>query len=125
MTSAKPLIEAARVRFSGLSTEAFEEPQIGETRTYTVLASCTAITEQDMKSEGTRRTSTMKIVEVREGVDHSIGEEAGPEPMLDFGDGPEAADDVDEDGDDSEPVRMGDVISGIAFTGGPAFSGGN
>ncbi|WP_326600549.1 DUF7171 family protein [Rhodococcus sp. PD04] len=111
----KPLIEASRVRFSGLSTEAFEEPPIGDTRVFTVRATCTAITEQDMKSEGTRRTATMKIVEVREGVDPKIGEDDDAEPQLDFSD-PEPA--------SSEPESIGEVISGIKFDGGPVFSGG-
>ncbi|WP_343466305.1 hypothetical protein AAI421_17940 [Rhodococcus aetherivorans] len=120
MSSPKPLIEAARVRFSGLSTESYEEPEIGEQRVYTVLATCTAITEQDMKSEGTRRTSTMKIDKVSEGIDSSIdaGAEADPD-LFSIGsvDGPTAA--------GSEPERIGDVISGISFEGGPTFSGGN
>ncbi|OOL29697.1 hypothetical protein GQ85_24345 [Rhodococcus rhodochrous] len=120
MTQPKPLIEAARLRFSGTSTEAYEEPQIGEQRVYTVLATCTALTEQDMKSEGTRRTSTMKIDKVSEGINQKIADEAKPDPdLFSIGsvDGPTAA--------GSEPERIGDVISGIAFDGGPSFSGGN
>lgn len=119
MTQPKPLIEAARVRFSGLSTESYEEPQIGEQRVYTVLATCTAITEQDMKSEGTRRTSTMKIDKVSEGIDNGIEDGDDDPDLFSIGsvDGPTAA--------SSEPEKLGDVISGIAFDGGPTFSGGN
>ncbi len=119
MTQPKPLVEAARVRFSGLSAESYEEPQIGDQRVYTVLATCTAITEQDMKSEGTRRTATMKVDRIMEGVDHSIEDEAKPEPTLFDGpsDGPVAAD------DDGEPESVGSIMSGLAFDGGPAFSG--
>lgn len=122
MSSPKPLIEAARVRFSGLSTESYEEPEIGEQRVYTVLATCTAITEQDMKSEGTRRTSTMKIDKVSAGIDTKIEQAAAPEPSLFDGPsgGPVAADDGDSDG---EPESVGSIMSGLAFNGGPAFSG--
>lgn len=121
MTQTKPLIEAARVRFSGLSTESYEEPEIGEQRVYTVVATCTAITEQDMKSEGTRRTSTMKIDKVSAGIDSKIMQSVEPEPSL-F-DGPSAGP-VAADGDaDGEPESVGSIMSGLAFDGGPAFSG--
>lgn len=102
----QPLIDSARLQFSGLSAEDFEDvPDIGEQRTYTILATCQSHTERAMANEGTRKSVNMKVVRVLSGVDKSITEETKPEPSL-F-DTPEAGG-SDEDGEAGERPETGD-----------------
>lgn len=141
MSDTKP-VKAARVRLSGTSGKWFTKPEIGEQRVFTVLATCTAVTEQDTKTSGVRRTATLKIDEILEGVDESIVEYAEPALFDVSADGKiTTTDDEDEDGDDPapaadpahnvtiatgecEPVRIGKVIEGLNFRRGPVYSGG-
>lgn len=108
------MIEEARVKFSGTSAESFDEPPIGEQRTYTVLATCTTHTEQDMKNEGARRTVTMKIDKVLEGVTQKIHENDTDQPNL-FDSEP------DPDPEDEDAEEDGTVVD---FSG-PSFSAGD
>ncbi|MBT9295365.1 hypothetical protein KKP62_10360 [Rhodococcus sp. GOMB7] len=102
----QPLIDSARLQFSGLSAEDFEDvPDIGEQRTYTILATCQSHTERAMANEGTRKSVNMKVVRVLSGVDKSITEETKPEPSL-F-DTPEAGG-SDEDGETGDRSESGD-----------------
>ena len=69
----QPLIDSARLQFSGLSAEDFEDiPEIGEQRTYTILATCQAHNERAMANEGTRKSVNMKVVRVLSGVTEKI-----------------------------------------------------
>ncbi|MBM4626685.1 hypothetical protein GS453_14675 [Rhodococcus hoagii] len=130
----QPLIEERRVRFSGLSSESFADLERGEKVTFTVVATCTATAEQDMKTEGERLTATMKVDKVSLGIDPKINDEPAPEPSL-FDSEP--ADDPDEPEDDGE--GQGDEADnaaaddegasvssiGTGFSGGPQFSAGD
>lgn len=132
----QPLIESARLQFSGLSDESFDDPPaIGDTRTYTVLARCTAHNERAMANEGTRRSVTMKVERVLAGVDPHIADEPEPEPSLfdQHDDEPglgEPVDDEDQDADEivdaeiesGEPESIGSIMSGLDEFRGPAFS---
>ncbi|MDV6273951.1 hypothetical protein R3Q06_10620 [Rhodococcus erythropolis] len=77
----QPLVEEARVKFTGLSSEYFDLPASGEQRTYTVLATRTDKHEKRMATEGDRVTVTMKIDKVVEGVSEKI-HETDEEPSL-------------------------------------------
>lgn len=107
-----PLIDTARVRFSGLSTEAFEIPSIGETVTYTIKATCTTHTEQDMANEGTRRTVTMKVDRVVEGVSEKVHDGIDGQITLE-----DSMADVPADEDE------GDEDTNVVDFVGPTFSG--
>lgn len=117
----QPLIDSARLQFSGLSAEDFDDvPEIGEQRTYTIIATCQSHTERAMANEGTRKSVNMKVVRVLSGVDHSIGDEPEPEPSLFDGD---PSDDGDEDQADGEGATVSTLDTG--FEGGPQFSAGD
>ncbi|MFH5231919.1 hypothetical protein [Antrihabitans spumae] len=107
----RPLIDTARVRFSGLSAEDFEIPDIGEQVTYTIKATCTTHTEQDMANEGTRRTCTMKIDRVVEGISKAVNDAANGQLALV----------PDDESGDEQP---GDDSGLGAFKDGPSFSAG-
>lgn len=107
----KPLIDTARVTFSGVSTEAFEIPDIGDEVILTVKAKCTTHTEKDMANEGIRTTCTLKLLRVVQGVSEAVRED---------GDGQMSLADVDEDEGGSDDGDEPDT----AFEGGPQFSGG-
>ena len=116
MTS--PLIEEARVKISGTSAESFEMPEIGEERTYTVKAVCTTHTEQDMASEGTRRTVTMKMLKIVEGVSKKIHDsEDGQGSLLD-GDGKAVDPDEGQEPDDPDAEHPQSTFVGPQFSGG-------
>lgn len=136
----QPLIESARLQFSGLSGESFDDPPaIGETRTYTVLARCTAHNERAMANEETRRSVTMKVERVLAGVDKSIDQPVDSEPSLfdDRGDDEPGLGEPAEgetQGDDEryvdleivgedEPESVGSIMSGLDEFRGPEFSG--
>lgn len=95
----QPLIEEARVKFTGLSSESFEMPDIGETRTFTVKATCTDQLRKDMKSEGERVSVTMKIDKVVEGVSQKINEDSAEPSLFDT---PEGSDDTESDESDTD-----------------------
>lgn len=124
----QPMIDSARLQFSGLSSEDFEDvPAIGEERTYTIIAVCQSHNERAMANEGTRKSVNMKVVRVLSGVDNTINDEPEPEPSL-FDKPP--ADEPDEPEDDGEPdPEEGEGASvssiGTGFTGGPQFSAGD
>ncbi|MDI9901332.1 hypothetical protein QM716_15850 [Rhodococcus sp. IEGM 1409] len=99
----QPLIDSARLKFTGISSEDFEDiPDIGEIRVFTIRAQCTKHIEEQMANEGTRKIANMKIERILVGVDKKIAEETKPEPSL-F-DTPEAggSDEDDETGEGSE-----------------------
>lgn len=131
----QPMIDSARLQFSGLSAEDFEVPAIGEERTYTIIAVCQSHNERAMANEGTRKSANMKVVRVLSGVDKTINDEQKDEPSL-F-DQPPAEDDPDEpEGDDEDQGDEADNASaadggasvssiGTGFAGGPQFSAGD
>ncbi|MDV8066411.1 hypothetical protein R4P64_07835 [Rhodococcus sp. IEGM 1366] len=133
--NAQPLIDSARLQFSGLSAEDFEDvPEIGEQRTYTILATCQSHTERAMANEGTRKSVNMKVVRVLSGVDKSIAEDAKAEPSLfdtPQGDDTESEDsdtdsdepDTESEGDDTDSADSETPSNVTAFTG-PQFSAG-
>ena len=109
--TAQPLIDSARLKFSGISSEDFEDiPDIGETRTFTITAQCTKHIEEQMANEGTRKIANMKIEKILTGVDNRINDTPPAEPSL-FDSTPSA----DANGDDETPSNVSD------FTG-PTFS---
>lgn len=111
----QPLIDSARLQFSGLSAEDFEDiPEIGEQRTYTILATCQAHNERAMANEGTRKSVNMKVVRVLSGVTEKINESPADDPSL-FDSEPEPD---AEDGDTEEGATVHE------FTG-PSFSAGD
>lgn len=114
MSQNQPLIDSARLQFSGLSAEDFEDvPQIGEQRTYTIIAVCQSHTERAMANEGTRKSVNMKVVRVLSGVDESIEDEVDEEPNL--------FDSADDEQDD-EPESLGDAAAKVVKFDGPQFS---
>ncbi|WP_156042426.1 hypothetical protein [Rhodococcus sp. UNC363MFTsu5.1] len=114
----QPMIDSARLQFSGLSAEDFEDvPAIGEQRTYTILATCQSHNERAMANEGTRKSVNMKVVRVLSGVDHTIDDEPEEEPSLFGSDGGSSVDD--------EPESIGDIIGGAEAFQGPTFSAGD
>jgi len=69
----EPLIEASRVKFAGMSSDSLADPpKLDEARTYTVEATCTAITRERMKDGEMRLVAKMQVDELWEG--------AGPKP---------------------------------------------
>ncbi|MBM4489452.1 hypothetical protein GS500_18095 [Rhodococcus hoagii] len=126
----QPMIDSARLQFSGLSAEDFEDvPEIGEQRTYTIIATCQSHTERAMANEGTRKSVNMKVVRVLSGVDKSIEEPAADEPSLfdqppaDQSDEPEGDDEDQGDDADDEGASVSSI--GTGFSGGPQFSAGD
>lgn len=115
----QPLIDSARLQFSGLSAEDFDDvPEIGEQRTYTIIATCQSHTERAMANEDTRKSVNMKVVRVLSGVDRSIEDETDTEPSLfDSTPGDEGQD------DDDEGATVSTLDTG--FDGGPTFSAGD
>ncbi|ROZ49364.1 hypothetical protein EEB13_05415 [Rhodococcus sp. WS3] len=110
--NAQPLIDSARLKFSGISSEDFEDiPDIGETRTFTITAQCTKHIEEQMANEGTRKIANMKIEKILIGVDKRINEEAPVEPNL-F----DSPVEPDPEGDEDE------TPSNVAAFTGPEFS---
>lgn len=117
----QPLIDSARLQFSGMSAEDFEDvPEIGEQRTYTILATCQAHNERAMANEGTRKSVTMKVVRVLSGVDKTIEDEPEEEPNL-FDSQPAPDEDLGDDGDGED---SDDGATVHEFTG-PSFSAGD
>lgn len=132
----QPMIDSARLQFSGLSAEDFEVPAIGEERTYTIIAVCQSHNERAMANEGTRKSANMKVVRVLSGVDKSIEEPPADEPSLfdqppadepepePEGDDEDQGDEVDND--DAIAEYTGNVTSiGPSFADGPQFSAGD
>lgn len=118
--SANPMIEEGRIKFAGLSNEAFELPAIGEEVTYTVRGRVTSHLEQDMANEGTRVSATIKLLRVVEGISEKVRDESADQPsMFDqpAGEDEEGDPDGEPDDDANEPEPQGFV--------GPAFSGGD
>ncbi|OZE98104.1 DUF7171 family protein [Rhodococcoides fascians] len=120
--SQQPLIDSARLKFSGMSAEDFEDvPEIGEQRTYTILATCQAHTEQAMANEGTRKSVNMKVVRVLSGVTEEINKPEDPSlfDQDEDGDEPTDPDEVDEPEDPDEPEAEPSNVTKLAN---PAFS---
>lgn len=116
----QPMIDSARLQFSGLSSEDFEDvPEIGEERTYTIRARCQSHTEREMANEGTRKSVNMKVTRVLSGVSSKIDEEPDQEPSL-FD---TAAADA-EKADDNEEADESAGEPTAAFEG-PSFSAGD
>lgn len=114
----QPMIDSARLQFSGLSAEDFEDvPEIGEQRTYTIIAACQSHTERAMANEGTRKSVNMKVVRVLSGVDSTIEDPADEEPSLFDSDDPSSV--------DAEPESLGDIAAGMDEFQGPSFSAGD
>ncbi|MBM4516409.1 hypothetical protein GS432_08075 [Rhodococcus hoagii] len=125
----QPMIDSARLQFSGLSAEDFEVPAIGEERTYTIIAVCQSHNERAMANEGTRKSANMKVVRVLSGVDKTINDEQKDEPSLfdqppaDQSDEPEGDDEDQGDDADDEGASVSSI--GTGFSGGPQFSAGD
>ena len=109
----QPMIDSARLQFSGLSSEDFEDiPEIGEARVYTIRATCQSHTERAMANEGIRKSVNMKVDRVLSGVTEKITEEPESEPTL--YDEPEP--------DDDESSEDGATVHEFK---GPSFSAGD
>ncbi|PTR42055.1 hypothetical protein C8K38_111224 [Rhodococcus sp. OK611] len=114
----QPLIDSARLQFSGLSAEDFEDvPEIGEERVYTIRARCQSHTEREMANEGTRKSVNMKVTRVLSGVANEIDDEPEPEPSL--------FDSDDTSSVDAEPESIGSILGGAEAFQGPTFSAGD
>ena len=75
----EPLIEASRVKFAGMSSDSLEDPpKLDEARTYTVQATCTAITRERMKDGEMRLVAKMQVDELREGTGPKPAAESDP-----------------------------------------------
>ncbi|NKT99796.1 hypothetical protein GS917_25210 [Rhodococcus hoagii] len=125
------MIDSARLQFSGLSAEDFEDvPEIGEQRTYTIIATCQSHTERAMANEGTRKSVNMKVVRVLSGVDKSIEEKDDDEPSLFDQPAPEDSSEPEDDRDSDAELADGQhddeaPAGGLSvFSGGPQFSAG-
>lgn len=115
--NAQPLIDSARLKFSGISSEDFEDiPDIGETRTFTITAQCTKHIEEQMANEGTRKIANMKIEKILTGVDNRINDASPSEPSL-F-DTPAEPDSDDESEDDESPSNVVGIGQGPQFSAG-------
>ncbi|KXF56170.1 hypothetical protein AXA44_02750 [Rhodococcus sp. SC4] len=120
----QPFIDSARLQFSGLSAEDFEDiPEIGEQRTYTILATCQAHNERAMANEGTRKSVNMKVVRVLSGVTDKINEQPESEPTL-YDEPVPVPDEDDADEDDGLGDTDEDGATVHEFTG-PSFSAGD
>ncbi|UJC77968.1 hypothetical protein D4768_09835 [Rhodococcus erythropolis] len=112
--NAQPLIDSARLKFSGISSEDFEDiPDIGETRTFTITAQCTKHIEEQMANEGTRKIANMKIEKILTGVDNRINDTPPAEPSL-FDSTPE----TETKTDDKTPSNVVGIGQGPQFSAG-------
>ncbi|WP_058037066.1 hypothetical protein [Rhodococcus sp. KB6] len=80
--SAQPLIEEARVKFTGLSAESFEEKEIGTKVTFTIAGTVSGHSQSQQSHEGMRRVQTIKVDRVLTGVDHAIDDVEEEQPSL-------------------------------------------
>ncbi|OZF05223.1 hypothetical protein CH302_00955 [Rhodococcus sp. 15-2388-1-1a] len=105
------MIESARYRLSGLSAQSFDDPAgVGETRTFTITATCTSRKEEELKSEGKRWVHTMRLDSIVSGVQQPSS--ASEPSLFDGNEGDEIADeptDSDEDPDDVPEPTTSDV----------------
>lgn len=112
----RPLIDTARIKIQGLSSELFERREIGDEMTLTVKGTIVSDLESVQAHEGTRRVQTLKLDRVVEGVSEKVHENA--DGQMTIGDVP---DDHAPEDESSEPVDEGGLGE---FTGGPTFSAG-
>lgn len=92
-TSTEPLIEASRIKFSGMSRDSLgDPPALDEKRTYTVEATCMAVTRQRMKDGETRLVALMEVDELWEGTGPKPEGESHPS-LFDEGDTEDQGDD--------------------------------
>ncbi|WP_037182537.1 hypothetical protein [Rhodococcoides fascians] len=99
--SDRPLIDAARVNFSGMSEESFEnlgEDNIGEIRVFTVRCRVKGFSSVDMAESGVRRSANLKVLKVMEGVTKKVLEDDDDQPSL-----------YDADPDEDEPTDPDEV----------------
>lgn len=126
----RPLVDTARVNFSGMSEESFEdlgEQNIGDIRYFTVKVRVKGFGAVDMAESGVRRAAACKVLKVVEGISEKVKEEDdGQGSMLD-GDGkvPEVDPGGDEQGEESVGVEPENVTPIKAKAAGPQFSGGD
>jgi hypothetical protein len=127
MAQQQPMVDTARVNFSGMSEEAFEnlgEEHIGDVRIFTVRARVKGFSSVDMAEAGVRRSANLKVLKVVEGVSKKVLDD-GEENQKSLFDAPSD----DDQGDDSEPeaTEKSDEtnVARPAFGGGPQFSAGD
>ncbi len=106
----EPLIEASRVKFAGMSSDSLEDPpKLDEARTYTVEATCTAITRERMKDGEMRLVAKMQVDELWEGTGPKPAAESEPglfdEAGDDWGEEEDTSDDTPVDSLPLRPVR--------------------
>lgn len=93
------LIPAAHVKFTGMSTNAVEQPaELGDEQVFTVRARCTYAGTQLREDGEERAVRTMKVIDVRFG-------EITPrpvDPQLSLLEGEGLGDDGDDAGDDDD-----------------------
>lgn len=107
MTEEHPLIETAHVKFPGVSDQAFEMPSKGEFHKYEVIARRNGYANREFKNQPDRLEVSMQIQRVR---DLGVYEDGAHNGQMTL--------------DDAEKDEPDDDAPGGAFTGGPAFSGG-
>lgn len=84
MPNQEPLLEAARVRFVGMSLDSLDEPpELDDTMTFEVKATCTGRLRERMRDGELRRVAIMTVDEVT-----ALGSSTHPErdPELSYGD---------------------------------------
>ncbi|OZD65127.1 hypothetical protein CH263_13365 [Rhodococcus sp. 06-1059B-a] len=102
MSVDRPLIDAARVNFSGMSEESFDnlsEDNIGDIRVFTVRARVKGFSSVDMAESGVRRSASLKILKVMEGVTKKVLEDDDQQPSL-YDETEDDGDEIADDGDD-------------------------
>ncbi|NKS64614.1 hypothetical protein GS966_20140 [Rhodococcus hoagii] len=120
----QPLIEEAHVKFAGSSSELFELEEVDTEVVFTVKGTIKG-DSREKQVHGVRRTMTVSITKVIQGVSKKILE-TDEEPSL-FDEA--SADESDEDarpelpGDDDEGASVSSI--GTGFSGGPQFSAGD
>ncbi|MGV8874833.1 MAG: hypothetical protein ACOH2Q_20050 [Rhodococcus sp. (in: high G+C Gram-positive bacteria)] len=124
-----PLIDTARVNFSGMSEESFEdlgEQNIGDIRYFTVKVRVKSFGAVDMAESGVRRAASCKVLKVVEGISEKVKEEDDNQGSMLDDDGrvPEVDPDEKSETDEKAAAEPKNVTPIKAKASGPQFSGG-
>lgn len=110
-----PLIDTARFKFRGLSSESFERRELGSEVVFTIKGVIVKDESDVQAHEGNRISQTVKIERVVEGVSDTVHESG--DGQLSMADVP--ADDDEDEPEDEDVVPIGGGRGGFV---GPTFS---